>query len=257
MVITVTIESIFKWIGVGRTHNTKMKEMKKALNLIAVILLFSAPNFAFSQTNQISVEFLGNCGLYLTDGTTNIYIDFPYKSGAYGYMEYDELELDSIKENAYFIFTHKHADHYSKKLLKKAMKKKKGSTYGVSNIADLENLGSKIEDFSIKAFKTKHTFFGIPFRHYSYLITWHGKKIYLSGDTTNPETIGSVKDIDWAFVPYWLLSNAKEEGIEIDAKMFFVYHLYPQQIPGAKEAFDKVENIHPLTEQGEVISLNY
>ena len=50
---------------------------------------------------------------------TEFYIDFPYKSGAYGYMEFAENELVNINENAIFIFTHKHADHYSKKNLKR------------------------------------------------------------------------------------------------------------------------------------------
>lgn len=224
---------------------------------ITFIALTFIADIGFAQSNEIRIEFMGNCGLYMTDGTTNIYTDFPYKSGAYNYMEYDELELDSIKENSFFIFTHKHADHYSKKNLKKIMKEKGGQKFGVSNIDELQKLGEKIDEFEIKAFKTKHTFFGIPFRHYSYLITWHGKQFYLSGDTTNPETISGIKNIDWAFVPYWILVNAKEQEIEIDADMIGVYHLYPQQITSAKENYDKVEHIHPLTNQGEVIRIEY
>lgn len=79
--------------------------------LLALTLIFIS-NFGFSQSNEIKIKFLGNCGLHLTDGNLN-YMDFPYKSGAYGYMEYDKAQLDSIKENSIFIFTHKHADHYS------------------------------------------------------------------------------------------------------------------------------------------------
>jgi hypothetical protein len=136
------------------------------------------------------------------------------------------------------------------------MKAKKGQTFGPWNIPELEKLGDSLPEFNIEAFKTEHKVFGISFKHYSYLITWHGKKIYLSGDTTDPETIGNVKDIDWAFVPYWILKYAKEEGIEIDAKMFAVYHLYPEQIPSAKENWDAVKNIKPMVSQGEVFSLN-
>ena len=172
-------------------------------------------------------------------------------------MEYAESELDDLKENAIFIFTHKHADHYSKKLLKRVMKEKGGQKYGVSNISDLSKLEGLVDDFTIEAFKTEHKFFGIPFRHYSYLINWHGKKIYLSGDTTNPETIGKIKDIDWAFVPYWILKNAKDQNIEIDAKMYGVYHLYPAQIPSAKKNWDQTDNIRPMVEQGELIRIKY
>ena len=172
-------------------------------------------------------------------------------------MEFDSLELDRIKKDAVFIFTHKHADHYSKKNLKSVMKKKGGKAFGVSNISELEEVSSLVEEFEIRAFKTKHTFFGVPFRHYSYLITWHGKRIFLSGDTTNPETIGGIKDIDWAFVPYWILLSAKEDNVEIDTKRLGVYHLYPQQIPSAKEAWDEVEHIHPMVEQGEKIEIEF
>ena len=230
--------------------------MNRTLEKLFFTIIFCLiTTIGFSQTNEINIKFIGNCGFHMTDGTSEFYIDFPYKSGAYGYMEFDESELDSINENAIFIFTHKHADHYSKKNLKKVTKLKDKKVFGVSNISELEKLSEKIEDFNIKAYKTKHTFFGIPFRHYSYLITWHGKKIYISGDTTNPETIGGMKNIDLAFVPYWILTNAKEQSIEIDAKMFAVYHLQPEQIPSAKESLDKVENIRPMTEQGEIITI--
>jgi len=209
----------------------------------------------FSQSKEIKVEFLGNCGLYFTDGTTNIYADFPYKSGAHGYMEFEESELDSIKENSIFIFTHKHSDHYSKKNLKKVVKEKGGTAYGVSNISELEELNNTLYDFEIKAFKTKHKVFGINFRHYSYLITWHGKKIYLSGDTTNPETIGKIKNIDLALIPYWIYENAKNQNIEIDANEIGIYHLYPTEIEPVEKFFKDKENEHPLTEQGKIITI--
>lgn len=213
--------------------------------------------FGFSQTNEIKIEFLGNCGLYLSDGETNIYTDFPYKSGAYGYMQFEESELDRIKENSIFIFTHKHADHYSKKNLKKVITEKGGTAYGVSNIPELEKLNDNLNDFEIKSFKTKHKVFGINFRHFSYLITWHGKTIYLSGDTTNPETIGKIKNIDLAFVPYWLYENAIKQHINIDAKEIGIYHLYPYEIERAEKYFENKKNEYPLTKQGEIVTIKY
>ncbi len=137
------------------------------------------------------------------------------------------------------------------------MKTKGGQVYGVSNISELDKLEESIDNFKIEAFKTDHTVFGISFRHYSYLITWHGKKIYISGDTTEPETIGKMENIDLAFIPYWILKNANEQDISIDAKKFVIYHLYPEQIPSAKENWDKVENIKPLVEQGEKTTIEF
>lgn len=209
----------------------------------------------FSQATEIKIEFIGNCGLHMTDGSTNIYVDFPYKSGAHSYMEFESAELDSIRDNSIFIFTHKHNDHYSKKNLRKVLKQKKGQKFGPWNVSKLKKLESSIPQFSIDAFKTEHKVFGIPFRHYSYLINWHGKKIFLSGDTGKTATIGKMADLDWAFIPYWLYANAKDANIAIDAKMIGIYHLYPSEVPLAIESFKNMDNHHPLTEQGERITI--
>src|SRR5690606_35294991 len=96
--------------------------------------------------------------LYMTDGNLNLYVDFPYKSGAHRYMQYDESELKNIKENAVFLFTHRHADHYSKKLIKKVKKEFGGNVYGNWNIGKLEELNNPANDFSIRAIKTSHKF---------------------------------------------------------------------------------------------------
>nr|WP_294858659.1 MBL fold metallo-hydrolase [uncultured Fluviicola sp.] len=218
------------------------------LNFVLILFL----NFAYGQTNSITIRFVGNCGLRLTDGTSTIYVDFPYKSGAYHYMEYDKSEIDSIQDGAIFIFTHRHADHYSKRILKKL----NGRKFGPWNIGELEKLNASILDFDIRAFKTKHQVYGISFKHDSYLVTWHGKKIYLSGDTENSDTIAKQQGIDWAFVPVWLLMDAKEKGVNLGAisNMFAVYHIGPH---------DRITNdakdpkIQLLNRQGERITIPY
>jgi hypothetical protein len=57
-------------------------------------------NFGFCQSKEIKIKFIGNCGLYLTDGNSNFYIDFPYKSGAHNYMEYDKSEISGVREKS-------------------------------------------------------------------------------------------------------------------------------------------------------------
>lgn len=224
-----------------------MRKPFKKLSLIFAIALISS--HGVSQSNEIIIKFIGNCGLYMTDGNLSIYTDFPYKSGAHGYMEYDKSELNSIKENSIFIFTHKHADHYSSKNLKKILKSKNGKKYGSWNISELENLAKTIPDFNIKAFKTKHRF---SLNHYSYLITWHNKNIFLSGDTENAETIGNMKNLDWAFVPAWLSKDANERNIKVDSKMIGIYHIGP-----GDKITTKDKKILLLDKQGEVISIKY
>lgn len=195
--------------------------------LISIALLFILSTFGYAQ--EIKVKFIGNCGLELTDGESTIYMDFPYKSGAHKYMEYDLSEIDSIRENATFIFTHKHSDHFSNPILKKVLRTKKGESFGPWNINELSNCGKAISDFTIEAFKTKHLF---TLKHYSYLITWHGKKLYFSGDTESADTFLKMIEIDAAFVPAWIISDLiekdkiKESG-EI-AKQIIIYHIGPR-----------------------------
>lgn len=172
-----------------------------------------------------------------------------YKSGAHNYMEYDKSEIDNIKDNAIFIFTHKHADHYSEKILKKL----KGQKFDPSNIDELEKLGTSIAAFDIKAFRTQHKVFGISFKHYSFLITWHGKKIYISGDTGDLEDLSQLKEIDWAFVNPWIYMNAVNEKLIIDAKNFGMYHLYPDQAISGEVP----SNLLILKKQGEIINIPY
>lgn len=60
---------------------------------LLIVPLICISNFIFCQSNEIKIRFIGNCGFYMTDGEFNFYIDFPYKSGAYNYMEYDTSEI--------------------------------------------------------------------------------------------------------------------------------------------------------------------
>lgn len=217
--------------------------------LLSLILIFIS-NFGFSQSNEIKIKFLGNCGLHLTDGNLNIYVDFPYKSGAYGYMEYDNAELDSIQENSIFIFTHKHADHYSGKITRKVLKEKNGEKFTPWKTSKLERYSKTIPNFDVQVFKTKHRF---SLKHNSYLITWHGKKLFFSGDTEHPEILEKVSDIDIAFLTPWILTYAQEKNIEIDAKTKVLYHLYPNQ----KIDEEISENFIVLKNQGKIIEIPY
>jgi hypothetical protein len=220
----------------------------------ALLLLsfFMTSIIAWSQSNEIKITFIGNCGLHLSDGDVNIYADFPYKSGAFNYMEYDAALLDSVEENSLFLFTHRHPDHYSKKLVKRMIKTKNGTKYGPWNIPELEKLNESIPSFSVQAIKSKHRF---TFVHYSYVITWHGKRIFLSGDTETADTIGEVKDLDWAFIPLWIQHDAKDRNITIDSKMKAIYHLYPVQIFGKAPPEDIIALV--LKEQNSVITIPY
>jgi hypothetical protein len=133
--------------------------------------------------------------------------------------------------------------------MRTVLKHKNGKKYGRWNIEELKNLEKIIPDFRIEAIKTKHHF---SFSHYSYLITWHGKRIYLNGDTENTTTVEGIKNMDWAFVPGWLLISIFKNKIELDTKMIALYHV-------AKG--DSIKIDHPkilvLDKQGEIIRIPY
>jgi len=227
--------------------------MIRIFRIIGLLTLICWSNSTFSQTSEIKIRFIGNCGLSMTDGISNIYIDFPYKSGAHNYMEYDLSELDSVKNNPIFIYTHKHSDHFSGKLVRELVKKLGGSMYSPWNINELLNLNNKLKDFTIEVIKTKHRF---SINHYSYLITWHNKRIFISGDTEHAETIAVLKDIEWAFIPVWLLMDANEKGIKLGdiSKMFAVYHIGPGDHITIEDNNPKIKL---LNKQGEIITIPY
>lgn len=217
--------------------------------LLLSFFLVASVNAVLAQNGELTIRFISNCGLLISDGTTHIYSDFPYRSGAFIYDEFDDAELENIKDSAIFIFTHKHGDHYSRKNMKAVMKNKNGRKYGKWNLDELEQLAETIPDFEIQAFKNKHRF---SFAHYSYLITWHGKKIFLSGDAEKIETIEKMTDLDWAFVPGWLLMTAHRSGFKIDTKMIAIYHI------GRGDVIEvDSPKVLVLDKQGEVITIPY
>lgn len=224
-----------------------MPSFCKAILILSVFLCSSVPSLG--QTQQVSIRLIANCGMSLSDGRSTIYVDFPYKSGFWIYPEYPKAELQQLKDSAIYLFTHKHPDHYSIRQVKRARKKKHGSTYGPWNIKKMEQLHQSLSDFSIQVFQTKHLH---CFHHCSYLITWHGKKIFLSGDTEHADTIALQKDLDWAFVPAWLLIDAVNKKIKINATDVGIYHLSA----GDRITIDNPK-FHLMDKPGQVIVLPY
>ncbi|SFT42017.1 hypothetical protein SAMN05216474_0461 [Lishizhenia tianjinensis] len=216
------------------------------MRLLFTMLLLCLSFTMKAQDTTITAKFIGNCGLYLTDGHSHLYIDFPYKSGAHKYMEYDAGELDSIQENAIFLFTHHHSDHYSRKLMRKTKQAKGGKVFGNWNAGELDSLK---ETFTIEAIKTSHRF---SMKHYSYVVTWHGKRFYFSGDTASTKEVSTLENIDWAFINPWLFMKLQRERIKIDTDFYALYHFYPTQVLPE----EKPDNVFFLMNQGEQLILH-
>ncbi|MCK9617717.1 MAG: MBL fold metallo-hydrolase [Lentimicrobiaceae bacterium] len=201
--------------------------MKIELNKVILTVIFSLISFfSFSQSENIDITFIGNCGFFMTDGKMNIYVDFPYKSGAHDYMTYDFKLLDSIQDYSIFLYTHAHADHYSKKLFKKTNQKLYGPwpiTLYLSGKQKykLKAINDSIPSFFITEFKTKHSF---SFRNCSYLIVWNGKRIYISGDAETADNVCKMKNIDLVITPYWVIMDAFNRNLKIDTKKIILCH---------------------------------
>ena len=76
-----------------------------------ILILFTS--FLFSE--QLDIQYIGNASFVLSDGKKNLFIDFPYEIGSYGFaMDYS---LDSIitGDNNISIITHHHGDHWWRK----------------------------------------------------------------------------------------------------------------------------------------------
>ena len=167
--------------------------------------------------------FIGNMAFAITDGTTTIYTDFPYESGYSGYMTYDFSAVPKAK-GALCLVTHGHRDHFDTLLFSKmdAM---------LIAPADVEARVPKerripfaprmrYRDIEIEAQSTPHG----PVGHASYLVTWHGLRLYCSGDTDRADQLLALKNLDFAFVSPWLIQRVAETRRRIDARQVVCYH---------------------------------
>jgi L-ascorbate metabolism protein UlaG (beta-lactamase superfamily) len=196
----------------------------RQLILTAAFCIISIVSFA--QAGKIDITFIGNCGFFMTDGNIKLYVDFPYKSGAYGYMTYDSRVLDSIREHSIFLFTHGHADHYNRKLFRMTHQKLY-APYPVKvwlsakRKCTLKELNASMPNFQITEFQTKHR---LSLKHYSYLIVWNNIRIYLSGDTETADKLCEMKNLDLVIAPTWVIHDARNRDLKIDTKKILLCH---------------------------------
>lgn len=188
--------------------------------IFAIALAIGVP----AQAGTIEVQFIGNMAFHISDGKTSLLSDFPYFSGAFGYMKYD---MDSVKvhTDSLSLITHAHTDHWDWKLFAetnysligpKSMTKRVKSKKVISFAKTMS-----YRDMTIEAFETPHKF--SP-EHYSYLVTWHGKRFYFPGDTETPAHMLQMKDIDVMFISPWLIRTIERQDLVLDTEILIVYH---------------------------------
>jgi L-ascorbate metabolism protein UlaG (beta-lactamase superfamily) len=172
---------------------------------------------------ELRFTFIGNMAFLITDGTTTVYTDFPYQSGYHGYMTYD---FDSVPKaaGALCLVTHGHPDHFDAELFGRMdaeliAPRSVEAQFPPGRVIPLARKMT-YRDIEIEAFPTKHH--GIE--HYSYLVTWHGRRLYFTGDTDSTDPLLQMRDLDVAFVSPWLMDAVAGKKGRVDASRVVCYH---------------------------------
>jgi L-ascorbate metabolism protein UlaG (beta-lactamase superfamily) len=185
----------------------------------ALILSALAP----ASAPGLSARFLGNEALEITDGRTTLLTDFPYQSGAFGYMEYDAAELRARKD-ALCLITHGHDDHFDAALVAKIGCRVYGPPDVLARVPKAAALDGSppvaFQDLSIRPVPTDHAGVG----HYSYLVEWKGLRLYFTGDTEEVRELASQGSLDALFISPWLLEAARKANALPKATRIVVYH---------------------------------
>lgn len=175
---------------------------------------------------SLTFTFVGNEAFHITDGNTTLLSDFPYRSGAFGYMEYDRQRIPPVADGVSLI-THSHADHWSKKLFEESDYKviaSEGVTKRISPervVPFSKSTAMKYKDLSVEAIEMPHA---MSPEHFSYLVTWHGLRLYFPGDTETPADMLKQKDIDVMFITPWLIRTIERQDLTLDTDILVVYH---------------------------------
>jgi L-ascorbate metabolism protein UlaG (beta-lactamase superfamily) len=170
----------------------------------------------------LSARFIGNSAFELSDGTATIFLDFPYQSGAFGYMTFPSAEV-APRTDALCLFTHRHADHFDPSIVPSLGCGVAGPAEVQSRVASSLRAGPgpvwHFHDARIECLSTPHA----SLEHCSYAISWHGIEIFVSGDIEDLEAIqASDRRFHALFVPSWLAPTVA--GLDLTSYQQVVVH---------------------------------
>jgi len=204
---------------------------------IFFIFLLSIFQIDAAYASPISAKFIGNEAFQITDGDFILLTDFPYQSGVYGYMEYDfnfSATLEAGKAGKVLaLITHRHPDHFDPLLFTEQNWKIIGPEEVTVQLErnKVIKLGETIAYGPLKVIpkRSQHA----NTEHFSYLVEWHGKKLYFTGDTEALSTLKGLPELDALFITPWFHRKAKMNGMLPEAKKIIIYHhLANDIIPG-------------------------
>jgi hypothetical protein len=223
----------------------------------AIVLAGALAAAVFAQAPpRLEARFIGNMAYAISDGTTTLFTDFPYQSGYSVYMEYDASEIRASTPRVVTLITHRHGDHWDRGLFEKTNWLVIGPVDAIGDVPASRVVRAlpvaparstiTFENLTIDAIPTPHASIG----HYSYLVTWHERRLYFTGDTEDASALLATKNLDVAFVSPWLFARTQKGGRQIDARRIVIYH---------QTAGDKVPGcVAPCSvpTQGQTLQLN-
>ncbi len=186
-------------------------------------MIFAASWLSATEPAPLHATFIGNMAFAITDGKTTIYTDFPYESGYAGYMTYDFAAVPKAP-GALCLVTHGHRDHFDAALFAKMdalliappdVEKRVAADRTIAFAPQMT-----YRDVAIEALETPHAGIG----HASYLVTWHGLRLYFTGDTDSVDQLVAMQGLDYAFVSPWLIERVADRKGRIDARQVVCYH---------------------------------
>ena len=189
-----------------------------------MLLLLVALASHYAQRPALEARFIGNMAFAISDGAMTLMTDFPYRSGYSVYMSYRPVEIRSSTPVTLALITHRHPDHWEPALFEKTDWKVAGPADVVAGLpaARVLALGpsTTFGTIQIERLETPHAKVG----HYSYVVSWHGRRLYFSGDTEHIEHLVKLRNLDAAFVSPWLYRSMLKAGQRIDARQVVIYH---------------------------------
>lgn len=192
----------------------------KALALsatVALVVLAPVP------PQELTATFIGNAAVQISDGETTLVSDFPYQSGAFGYMAYDRSTFAPTTPVT-LIISHQHADHWSPSARRDDGWRVLGPAAVVSGLARNAVVPMAPEvavgAATVAPIRTSHA----NLEHYSYRVSWRGLRLYFTGDTEDPSPLLAESDLDVAFVTPWLLKAVLARAGRMPARQVVVYH---------------------------------
>ena len=189
-------------------------------SILALLLLTSTFG---QQPRTLEARFIANEAFAISDGSVTLFTDFPYRSGYSVYMTYPTSEIRSATPLSISLITHQHPDHWERSLWEPTGWKVIGPPPVVDGLPAMRRLDparTGVVGLAIEPIRTVHH----DLQHFSYIVTWHGRRLYFTGDADGPEALFAAKNLDVAFVSPWLYRQTAGRGRMLDAKRIVIYH---------------------------------